>query len=163
MNTIARATERDFAEASHILTAYFDAIELSPAHRDGPEDILAYLHEPGGMWIARHGGQAVGVIALRPLTTIAGACEIKRLYVDRAHRGHGIADALLDAAEGAAIARGYTVAYLDTRADLQAAIAFYQRRGYETCERYNDNPVASVFMRFRFASATPADRHEKSE
>jgi ribosomal protein S18 acetylase RimI-like enzyme len=155
---IVQATERDFADASRILSAYFDAIDLSAAHRDGPQDISAYLHEPGGMWFARHGGQVVGVIALRPLATIAGACEIKRLYVDPGHRGDGIADALLDAAEGAAIARGYTVAYLDTRADLHAAIAFYRRRGYEACERYNDNPVATVFMRFGFSSAAPTDR-----
>jgi GNAT superfamily N-acetyltransferase len=150
MNGIARATERDFTDVSRILSAYFDAIELSPEHRDGPEDVSAYLREPSAMWLARHAGQVVGVIGLRPLATIAGACEIKRLYVDPGQRGKGIAHALLDAAEAAAVAGGYTVAYLDTMAHLHAAIVFYRRRGYEPCERYNDNPVASVFMRLRF-------------
>lgn len=112
------------------------------------------------MWLARDGELVVGVIAMRPLATIAGACEIKRLYVDPSHRGNHIADALLDAAEAAAVARGYEVAYLDTMADLHAAIAFYRRRGYEACERYNDNPVASVFMRLRLPSATPTDQRE---
>ena len=37
--------------------------------------------------------------------------------------------------------------YLDTYDDLKAAIALYIRRGYETCERYNDNPQATVFLR----------------
>jgi ribosomal protein S18 acetylase RimI-like enzyme len=160
MNTVARATERDFGDVSRILSAYFDAIGLPPEHRDGPEDVSTYLREPGAMWLARDAGQAVGVIGLRPLVTIAGACEIKRLYVDPGQRGKGIADALLDAAEAAAVARGYTVAYLDTMAHLHAAIAFYRRRGYEPCERYSDNPVASVFMRFRLPPAAPADRRE---
>jgi GNAT superfamily N-acetyltransferase len=158
MNAIARATDRDFDDVSRILTAYFDAVDLSPANRDGPDDVSAYLHEPGGMWLARQAGRVVGVIALRPLPAIAGACEIKRLYVDPGHRGAGLADALLDAAEAAAVARGYTVAYLDTMAHLHAATAFYRRRGYEPCERYNDNPVATVFMRFRLPRAVPTYR-----
>ncbi|MEA2663067.1 MAG: hypothetical protein QOI11_11 [Candidatus Eremiobacteraeota bacterium] len=157
MNAVARATERDFADVSRILGAYFDAIGLPPADRDGPEDVAAYLREPGAMWLARHAGQAVGVIGLRPLVTIAGACEVKRLYVDPGQRGKGIADALLDAAEAAAVARGYTVAYLDTMAYLQAAIAFYRRRGYEPCERYGDDLVGDIFMRFRLP---PAGRRE---
>jgi GNAT superfamily N-acetyltransferase len=160
LNAIAQATERDFADVSRILTAYFDAIDLPSTLRDKPEDVARYLHEPGGMWLARHGGGVVGVIAMRPLATIAGACEIKRLYVDPSHRGNRIADALLDAAEAAAVAHGCEVAYLDTMGKLHAAIAFYRRRGYEACERYNDNPVASVFMRLRLPSATPTDRHE---
>ncbi len=158
MTTIARAAECDFVDVACILTAYFDAIGLSPEHRDGPADISAYLREPGGMWLARYAEQVVGVIGVRPLATMARACEIKRLYVDPGHRGAGLADALLDTAEAAAIARGYGVAYLDTMANLHAAIAFYRRRGYEACERYNDNPVASVFMRVRLPSAPPADR-----
>lgn len=45
--------------------------------------------------------------------------------------------------------RDFTAIYLDTRADMQAALRFYARRGYEACERYNDNPVAAHFMRRR--------------
>ena len=162
MTTISRASERDLDDASRILTAYFDAIELRPTLRDQREDIAAYLREPGGMWLARHAGGVVGVIGLRPLATIAGACEIKRLYVDPGHRGRGVADALLDAVEEAAVARGYTHAYLDTRGDLQAAIAFYRRRGYETCERYNDNPEATTFMRRRFRAPEPIHLRENA-
>jgi hypothetical protein len=28
----------------------------------------------------------------------------------------------------------------------------YQRRGYEQCSRYNDNPQATVFMRKRLSA-----------
>ena len=152
MIDVERASEQDLNDALRVLAAYFDAIELAPELRDMPEDVAAYLREPRGMWLARCAGEVVGVIALRPLPTIAGACEIKRLYVDPGYRGQGIADALLDALEATAIAQRCTVAYLDTRADLAAAIAFYRRRGYQNCERYNDNPEATSFMRRRLSS-----------
>lgn len=155
MHSIARATEGELAEASRILGAYFDAIGLPAALRDGPGDIAVYVRGPGALWLARRAGQTVGVIGLRPLAAIARACEIKRLYVDPAYRGHGIADALLDTLEAAALAQGYSDAYLDTRDDLRTAIAFYRRRGYETCDRYNDNPEATTFMRRALATRIP--------
>ena len=161
MITITRANEGDLVDASRILTAYFDAIGLPSAIRDKPEDVSAYLREPGGMWFARHAREVVGVIGLRPLATIADACEVKRLYVDPGHRGRGVAGALLDALEATAVARGYAVAYLDTRADLHAAIAFYRHRGYVVCERYNDNPEATNFMRLQFPAAAPTDSRER--
>jgi hypothetical protein len=39
--------------------------------------------------------------------------------------------------------------YLDTGADFAAAQSLYQARGYEPCERYNDNPQATCFFRKR--------------
>jgi hypothetical protein len=37
--------------------------------------------------------------------------------------------------------------YLDTGANFTAAQSFYRARGYNSCERYNDNPQASCFFR----------------
>jgi GNAT superfamily N-acetyltransferase len=54
---------------------------------------------------------------------------------------------LLDAMEGFARAEGIAWIYLDTYDDLKTAIALYERRGYARCERYNDNPQATLFMR----------------
>jgi GNAT superfamily N-acetyltransferase len=61
-------------------------------------------------------------------------------------RGHGIADALLDAQEEYARGQGMRWIYLDSYDDLKVAIALYRRRGYVACERYNDNPQATVFL-----------------
>ena len=41
--------------------------------------------------------------------------------------------------------------YLDSYDDLKAAIAVYEKRGYARCERYNENPQATVFMRKNIA------------
>jgi ribosomal protein S18 acetylase RimI-like enzyme len=62
-------------------------------------------------------------------------------------RGRGIADKLLDAQEVHARKEGLEWIYLDSYDDLKTAIALYETRGYERCQRYNDNPQATVFMR----------------
>ncbi len=54
---------------------------------------------------------------------------------------------MLLAFEDYAAAQGIGWLYLDTKQDLQAAIQFYERSGYRRCERYNDNPQATIFMR----------------
>jgi ribosomal protein S18 acetylase RimI-like enzyme len=78
---------------------------------------------------------------------MAKSGECKRLYVKPWARGRGIADKLLDAQEMHAHKEGLEWIYLDSYDDLKTAIALYERRGYERCERYNDNPQATVFMR----------------
>ena len=92
-------------------------------------------------------GQPVGCVCLRPLPAIENASECKRLYVRPAGRGMGIANRLMDALESYAGTVGYQAVYLDTYDDLKPAIALYAGRGYKPCERYNNNPQATVFMR----------------
>jgi len=144
--TIERATAADHADAFAIAQEYFEAIDV--VVRDDPDDLREYLEEPAGMWLARdERGEVVGCIVLRPLPALEGACEIKRMYVRDGFRGRGLARGLLDAAHAHARARGFRWAYLDTKDDLPVAIGFYERRGYERCQRYNDNPQATIFMR----------------
>jgi ribosomal protein S18 acetylase RimI-like enzyme len=145
--TIDRAGPRDAAAAGAIFERYFEAIGLPRELRDGPVEVASYLVAPKGLWLARERGRVVGAIACRPLDGRPAACEVKRLYVEPDARGRGIAHLLLDALECAARAAGYAQAYLDSRADLTAALAFYERRGYRPCERYNDNPEATHFLR----------------
>ncbi len=66
-----------------------------------------------------------------------------------AARGRRIADQLLDAQEEFARSCGVEWIYLDSYDDLKSAIALYERRGYHRCERYNDNPQATLHMRKR--------------
>ena len=43
--------------------------------------------------------------------------------------------------------------YLDSKDDLKDAIRLYVKRGYQACDRYNDNPQATVFLRKKLNSA----------
>jgi len=157
---VAQAGPGDFAPFAALVREYLASIDLPPELRDEDAQLRAYLQPPDAAWLAFVDDAPLGTIALRPLPERGNACEVKRLYVRPAGRGLGIAHHLLDALETYARAQGFAWAYLDTRADLTAAIAFYRRRGYEPCERYNDNPVASFF--FRRALSPPTTRRRRS-
>jgi GNAT superfamily N-acetyltransferase len=137
-------------EALAILEEYYDAVHV--VRRDKPESIRRIFDEAAsGMWLAYLGDEVVGCVVLRRLKSIRRASECKRLYVKPGVRGNRIGDKLLDAMEDYARSRGVEWIYLDSYDALKTAIALYERRGYARCERYNDNPQATLFMRKRIA------------
>lgn len=143
---LIRADHRALPEAQQLLSEYYEAIGV--VKRDSPEEILAYLNETGsGLWIAHVDGAPAGCVVLRPLPSVAAAGECKRLYVRPQFRGRRLAELLLGAMEDYAAASGYAWVYLDSKDDLKEALGVYTRRGYQPCERYNDNPQATIFMR----------------
>jgi DNA-binding MarR family transcriptional regulator/GNAT superfamily N-acetyltransferase len=146
---IERVT-RDTRDVHDILAEYYEAVSV--VVRDKPGAMQTILDDRrSGVWLAYLGDEVVGCVVLRRLANIAKASECKRLYVKPSARGHRIADKLLDAQEEYARSQGVEWIYLDTHDGLKAAIALYERRGYERCERYNDNPQATLFMRKRIA------------
>jgi putative acetyltransferase len=141
-----RAGDKDRETAFQLVQEYNQAVDV--ALRDSPESFQKdYFGPASGMWLAQTGKQVAGCIALRPLRTREQAGEIKRLFVRPEFRGSGAALALLVALEQYAEAMGYEWLYLDSKHDLKAALRFYDRHGYETCERYNHNQQATVFLR----------------
>ncbi|MBV9277959.1 MAG: GNAT family N-acetyltransferase [Candidatus Eremiobacteraeota bacterium] len=122
-------------------------------------DIHEYLSGRGAFWLALRDRVAIGCIATRPLETVAARiCEVKRLYGRSDHRGEGIAHGLYAALEAFASSAGFRWIYLDTNDGMRAAIRFYERHGFERCERYNENPQATLFMRKPLiADVTPSD------
>lgn len=145
---LAAASSADLAIPLQILEEYYEAVHV--VKRDRPGDLQTLLREPNSaMWLARLNDEIVGCVVLRDLPSIPGAAECKRLYVRPAARGHRIATLLLDALEEHARSLKLDWIYLDTYDDLKPAIALYQQRGYHRCDRYNDNPQATLFMRKR--------------
>jgi DNA-binding MarR family transcriptional regulator/GNAT superfamily N-acetyltransferase len=133
-------------DAIRLLEEYYEAVSV--VQRDTPEAIQKVIADPGsGVWLAYLEEKAVGCVVLKRLDSVPFAGECKRLYVQPGARGHRIADKLLDAQEDCARSKGLRWIYLDSYDDLKVAIALYRRRGYVSCERYNDNPQATVFLR----------------
>ncbi|ROP45037.1 GNAT family N-acetyltransferase [Pseudokineococcus lusitanus] len=79
---------------------------------------------------ARAGEGLVGLAGLETDGPPVVAGELKRFYVAPAHRGTGVADALLDALEAAARDAGARVLRLETGDAQAAALRFYARRGF---------------------------------
>jgi GNAT superfamily N-acetyltransferase len=136
-----------------------DAVRLREAQRTeldaryGTDD-----HEPGALptaetvavfLVARDAaGTAVGCGGIRSLGP--GSGEVKRMYVEPAARGTGVATALLRALEHHARGLGITRLLLETGIGQPDAIRFYRREGYEPIEAYGPyrgEPLSRCFAR----------------
>jgi GNAT superfamily N-acetyltransferase len=142
----AGAAQADAAFA--LIEEYYEAIGVLV--RDDRAALEHYLASPESpIWIATVDAEPAGCVMTRPLPQVPLAAEVKRLYVRPQFRGLGLAHALMKAVEEHARQAGLEWLYLDTKDDLHAAIHFYLSTGYEHCERYNDNPQATIFLRKR--------------
>lgn len=144
--SIQRAGLEEFDVAFRIVEEYYDAANVIA--RDAKEEFHKYYFgERSGVWLASCGNNVVGCIALREFVEIPRSGEIKRMYVQPAHREHGIAKMLLGALEQFAAITGYEWLYLDSAPGMDTAIRFYRHHGYESCARYNNNPQANIYLR----------------
>ncbi|EEP74768.1 GCN5 N-acetyltransferase [Micromonospora sp. ATCC 39149] len=82
----------------------------------------------------REGAAAIGCGGLRMLAS--GVAEIKRMYVAPAHRGTGVATAILRDLEARAYDAGIRRLVLETGTSQPEAIRFYQREGYEQIDNF---------------------------
>ena len=129
-----------------LIDEYYEAIDVT--QRDTPVTIKKIIQaKRSGVWLAYLDNQAVGCVVLKALPSMSSAAECKRLYVQPRARGHGLANGMLDSVETFARDNGLTWIYLDSFDALKAAVALYKKRGYVPCDRYNDNPQATIFLR----------------
>lgn len=142
---VARESPRQ-AEAIALIDA-LDAYQkpLYPPESHHGIDIDALAAPDVVFAIARHGIQAVGCVAVR---LDGPEAELKRMYIDPASRGGGIAAAMLRFIEGVAIVRGARWLRLETGIHQHAALALYARHGFQRGApfgSYGPDPL-SVFM-----------------
>lgn len=100
-----------------------------------------YGHPQGALFIATQSsdGETVGCVGLRRLEPTI--CEMKRLYVRDAARGHGLGRQLVDALLAEARKLGYERMRLDTLQSMTAARALYASLGFREIPPYNEHPV----------------------
>ena len=112
-------------------------------------DLLAQPHVH--FFVAREDGRALGCGAF--VLGTDGHAEMKRVFVDPAARGKGVARAIMAALEREAAKMGVTLMQLETGTKQPEAIALYRKFGY--AERgpfgsYQPDPL-SLFMEKRLA------------
>lgn len=129
-----------FAELAARFEEPFDPARTLPT---GADDLFL---------LARFDGQPAGCGVLKALDAATG--EVLRMWVDRPHRGLGIAARLLDALEQAAAERGHRAVRLYTNRSLGEAKALYRARGYAEIPRYNDDPYANHWFEKRLSSSS---------
>jgi ribosomal protein S18 acetylase RimI-like enzyme len=144
--TIVSARFPDDVETVRALfREYTDGLGIDLSFQDIAAELSGlpgkYAPPQGVVLLARDGaGEAVGCIALRPLAE-PGACEMKRLYVRPAARGHDLGRRLAEAVIAHARAAGYSRMLLDTLATMARAQALYAALGFRETGAYYDNPL----------------------
>lgn len=112
------------------------------------EEELSTLPEPsyvapeGILFLARVDGHPAGCVAIRPFDN--STCEMKRLFVRDAYKGHGVGKALAGRAIEAARELGYKRILLDTLAHMRKAIELYTGLGFQPIAAYYDNPISDA-------------------
>lgn len=119
----------DFAE--WILAAGgIDLMTEQPGFASELDDLaVVYDGDRADMFVAFDDGLAVGTVAVRYHEDRTG--ELKRMYVRRAARGHGVADQLVEHVVAGACARGCRTVWLETlHGVMDPAIRLYRRHGF---------------------------------
>jgi DNA-binding MarR family transcriptional regulator len=139
------------ADARWCLSHYYAEIDerFEEGFEPGPPLPAEELTPPAGAFLlARFNGQPAGCGVLK--TIGPGIGEIKRMWIDRPHRGLGLGARMLQALEEQAASLGHTVVRLDTNRALPEAQKMYRSHGYGDIERYNhDNPYADFWFEKR--------------
>lgn len=134
--------------ARELLARYFQ--ELAARFPEGfdPEQSVAApaqeLRPPQGAFlVVRLNGSAVGCGGIRRLdVSEPSVAEVKRMWIDPAARGRGLARRLLGELETVARAMGCSRVRLDTSTVLTEAVALYRSAGYVDIPAYNQNQYA---------------------
>jgi putative acetyltransferase len=99
-----------------------------------------YALPHGMLFLATVHGKAAGCVALHRISD--GICEMKRLYVRPAFRGHGLGRALAERVIADAREIGYRSLRLDTvEPKMPAAVAMYRQLGFREIPPYRPNPI----------------------
>lgn len=98
-------------------------------------DAFNQVDELARVVIAYREGQPVGCGCFRP-TDDPATIEIKRMFVEPAARGLGVARQILQELEKWAAEEGYTEARLETGTKQPEAIALYHKNGYGPIDAY---------------------------
>lgn len=121
---------RLIAELSTELARRYDFADDGSGHFR-PEDVTI----PRSVFlIGRLNGRAVACGAVRPFEGDVG--EVKRMYVEPAARGRGLANWLLAALEDVARNMGYVALRLETADRQPEAIRLYESAEYHRIERF---------------------------
>ncbi|PKO90663.1 MAG: carbonate dehydratase [Betaproteobacteria bacterium HGW-Betaproteobacteria-10] len=105
----------------------------------------AYVAPEGRLFFAEVDGRPAGCVGVRPFSD--GMCEMKRLYVDPAERGHGVGKELALAAIKAAKTIGYRKLMIDTLPSMRMAVKLYRELGFLEAPAYYQTPVeGTIFL-----------------
>ena len=144
-------TANDIGRARALFVEYAQWLKVDLCFQGFAEELKAlpgaYAPPRGRLLLAGTTDDAFACIALRPLES-AELAEVKRLYVQPAHRGERWGYRLAEKLIGEARVIGYRELKLDTLEWMTPARILYASFGFRECAPYYNNPLAGVvYMR----------------
>jgi ribosomal protein S18 acetylase RimI-like enzyme len=92
----------------------------------------AFRNRRSAFFVATIDGEVVGGAGIARLPDANGSvCELQRMYLRPQSRGRGIGHALLQRCADTARQLRYERCYAEASSEMSAAIAFYERHGFE--------------------------------
>ena len=123
--------------------------DLTTKDRDLSRIPTEYQNRNGLFLLAKEKDIVVGTIGLRRIDD--AKYELKRFYVLKTHRQLGIGTSLLNKAT--AKAHSGDRIRLDTTRKSPLAISLFKAHGFEKIPRFNDDPLAEIFMELKIEGA----------
>lgn len=140
--TVAAATAADLDDVRSLFREYAAWLQVDYCLKDFEAELAGlpgrYAAPQGGLWIARVDGVPAGVVGVWPLDD--GDCEMKRLWVRDAFRGHGLGRRLAVAAVDGARAGGHKRVVLETLDFMDSAQALYVDLGFRAVPQEDSAP-----------------------
>lgn len=104
-----------------------------------------YKLNGGNCWICiDENDEVIGTISLRNIDNISG--EVKTMYIEKEYRGTGIAQELMNTLTNFAKSHGYKRLQLDTYAQFNRAIKFYEKNQFQLEEKIEDRYIYSKIL-----------------
>ena len=130
--------------ARTLFEAYAASLGIDLAFQDFARELQSlpggYAAPYGALLLAWRADQAIGCVAIRPLSWPQFA-ELKRLYVVPEARGINLGVHLSTAAFARARQIGYATVRLDTLPSMVTAQRMYESMGFREIDAYRFNPV----------------------
>lgn len=130
---LRRADNKDCSEVISLVYSVLKEYGLKPdpqATDADLGDIEQSYFERGGVFfvLEDRDGSVIGAYGLYPLED--NACELRKIYLHKSHRGKGLGKFLLDSALAQARELGFKRVTLETASVLKEAIALYESYGF---------------------------------
>ena len=130
----------DMELVRELFAEYGHSIGVDLSFQDFDRELATLPGDYDPILLALWDGEAAACAALHAID--GTTCEMKRLYVRPAFRGHAIGRTLAEHLIAIARDRGFTAMRLDTLPSMQNAMRLYESLGFRDIEAYRFNPIA---------------------
>jgi len=135
----------DVSVVRDLFLEYANSIGVDLGFQDFEEEIATLPGDYDPILVAHWNSEPAGCVAMHPIER--SLCEMKRLFVRPANRGHAIGRTLAERIIAEARNRGYERMRLDTLPTMTEAIPLYRSLGFVEIAPYRYNPIeGSKFM-----------------